>query len=137
MFGGFAPAGLAQFWDYEGHTKRTSVQSSRLLQAPEPFFFRNANILLPGPFAPHSRNFVINSQRELLFPFSVPFWGNHRSETMQAAIDRVMTTYGMLVHLTADQERETRERVARFLQDKGSDERMLAVEGLKYLRLVR
>jgi hypothetical protein len=56
---------------------------------------------------------------------------------MQAAIDRVMTTYGMLVHLTADQERETRERVARFLQDKGSDERMLAVEGLKYLRLVR
>ena len=53
---------------------------------------------------------------------------------MEAAIDRVMTTYGMLVHLTADQERETRERVARFLEGKGSDEHILAIEGLKYLR---
>ena len=53
---------------------------------------------------------------------------------MQAAIERVMTTYGMLVQLTPEQEREARERVSRFLQDKGSDGHMLAVEGLKYLR---
>ena len=53
---------------------------------------------------------------------------------MQAAIDRVMSTYGMLVHLTPDQERETRDRVRRFLRGKGSDERILAVEGLKFLR---
>ena len=53
---------------------------------------------------------------------------------MQSAIERVMTTYGMLVHLTPEQEQEARERVGRFLQDKGTDEHMLAVEGLKYLR---
>ena len=53
---------------------------------------------------------------------------------MQAAIERVMTTYGMMVHLTPEQEQEARERVGRFLQDKGTDEHMLAVEGLKYLR---
>ena len=53
---------------------------------------------------------------------------------MQAAIERVMTTYGMMVHLTPEQEQEARERVERYLQGKGSDEHMLAVEGLKYLR---
>ena len=53
---------------------------------------------------------------------------------MLAAIERVMTTYRMMVQLTPEQEREARERVARFLQGKGSDEHMLAVEGLKYLR---
>jgi hypothetical protein len=45
-----------------------------------------------------------------------------------------MTTYRMMVHLTPDQEQEARERLERFLQDKGSGEHMLAVEGLKYLR---
>ena len=53
---------------------------------------------------------------------------------MQAAIERVMTTYGMIVQLTPEQEQAARERVGRFLQDKGTDEHMLAVEGLKYLR---
>ena len=53
---------------------------------------------------------------------------------MQAAIERVMTTYGMLVQLTPEKEQEARERVASFLQGKGSDEHMLAIEGLKYLR---
>jgi hypothetical protein len=53
---------------------------------------------------------------------------------MQAAIDRVMTTYRMMVHLTPEQEEEAREHVGRFLQGKGTDEHMLAVEGLKYLR---
>jgi hypothetical protein len=41
---------------------------------------------------------------------------------MQAAIERVMTTYGMLVQLTPEQEQDARERVGRFLQDKGTDE---------------
>jgi hypothetical protein len=52
---------------------------------------------------------------------------------MQAAIDRVMQTYGMMVNLTSVQEAEAREKVSNFLKDKGGDEHDLAVEGLKYL----
>ena len=52
---------------------------------------------------------------------------------MQAAIDRVMQTYGMMVNLTAVQEAEAREKVSNFLMDKVGDEHNLAVEGLKYL----
>jgi hypothetical protein len=54
---------------------------------------------------------------------------------MQAAIDRVMHTYGMLVNLTVDQEQDAREKVSRFLASaKTQDENKLAVEGLRYLR---
>jgi hypothetical protein len=52
---------------------------------------------------------------------------------MQAAVDRVMQTYGMMVNLTLGQEAEAREKVSKFLKDKGEDEHNLAVEGLKYL----
>jgi hypothetical protein len=52
---------------------------------------------------------------------------------MQAAIDRVMQTYGVMVNLTPVQEAEARESVSNFLKDKGGDEQKLAVEGLKYL----
>jgi hypothetical protein len=52
---------------------------------------------------------------------------------MQAAVDRVIQTYGMMVNLTPVQEREAREKVSKFLQGKGGDEHTLAVEGLKYL----
>jgi hypothetical protein len=52
---------------------------------------------------------------------------------MQAAIDRVMQTYRMMVNLTPVQEREARENLSRFLKDKGEDEHLLAVEGLKHL----
>jgi len=52
---------------------------------------------------------------------------------MQAAIDRVMQTYGMMVNLTPVQEAEAREKVSNFLKDKGGDEHDLAVESLKYL----
>ena len=52
---------------------------------------------------------------------------------MQAAIDRVMQTYGMMVNLTPGQEAEAREKVSNFLKNKGGDEHDLAVEGLKYL----
>jgi hypothetical protein len=52
---------------------------------------------------------------------------------MQAAIDRVMQTYGLMVNLTPGQEAEAREKVSNFLKDKGGDQHDLAVEGLKYL----
>ena len=52
---------------------------------------------------------------------------------MQAAIDRVMQTYGMMVNLTPGQEAEAREKVSNFLKEKAGDEHNLAVEGLKYL----
>jgi hypothetical protein len=55
-----------------------------------------------------------------------------------AAIDRVMRTYGMIVNLTADQERAVREKVTSHLADKSAtDDNSLAVEGLRYLRSVR
>jgi hypothetical protein len=57
---------------------------------------------------------------------------------MQAAIDRVMQTYTMIVNLSADQERATRQRVADHLAGKPeADEHALAVEGLRYLRSFR
>jgi len=54
---------------------------------------------------------------------------------MQAAIDRVMQTHGLLVNLTAEQEQVAREKVSSFLASAhGDDENKLAVEGLRYLR---
>jgi hypothetical protein len=53
---------------------------------------------------------------------------------MQAAIDRVMHTYGMIVDLTLEEERAAREKVSRFLADaKTDDEHQLAVQGLRCL----
>ena len=52
---------------------------------------------------------------------------------MEAAVERVMQTYGMLVNLTSAQELEARERVSSYLKDKGDDEHKLAVEGLRHL----
>lgn len=54
---------------------------------------------------------------------------------MQAAVDRVMKTYGMIVNLTPDEEKAARERVVSHLANKSeADERVLAIEGLRYLR---
>ena len=64
--------------------------------------------------------------------FSLRFSGEN---AMQTAIDRVMHTYGMLVNLTLEEEREVREKVTTFLATaKTDDENKLAVEGLRYLR---
>ena len=52
---------------------------------------------------------------------------------MQAAIGRVMQTYGVMVNLPPVQEAEAREKVSNFLKDKGGDEHDLAVQGLKCL----
>lgn len=56
----------------------------------------------------------------------------------QAAVDRVMNTYGMLVNLSSAEEKQTRERVVAFLATtKSDDETQLAVEGLRFLRAGR
>jgi hypothetical protein len=57
---------------------------------------------------------------------------------MQAAVDPVMRTYGLMVNLTDDEERAAREKVVSFLAEKPEiDEKALAIEGLRYLRSVR
>ena len=53
---------------------------------------------------------------------------------MQAAIDRVMQTYAMMVDLTPEEEEVTRQKLERHLAGMDADEKALAVEGLRYLR---
>jgi hypothetical protein len=57
---------------------------------------------------------------------------------MQAAIDRVMQTYGMIERLSAEDMRVAREKVSSFLAERpAASEHQLAVEGLRYLRSVK
>ena len=57
---------------------------------------------------------------------------------MQAAVDRVMKAYGMMVSLTEDEQKATRKKVTSYLAKKPkADENSLAIEGLRYLRSVR
>jgi hypothetical protein len=54
---------------------------------------------------------------------------------MLAVVNRVIETYGLLVNLSAEQERVAREDVTQFLAAlKETDEERLAVEGVKFLR---
>ena len=53
---------------------------------------------------------------------------------MQAAIDRVLQTYGLMVNLTAEEEQTTRRRLEKHLAGMQADDNALAVEGLRYLR---
>jgi hypothetical protein len=81
-----------------------------------------------------SADFPPNHPMEQKFPWGVPFWFSGES-VMQAAIDRVMQTYGMLVNLTFEEEQTAREKVSTFLATaKTDDQNKLAVEGLRYLR---
>lgn len=49
-----------------------------------------------------------------------------------------MKIYELMVNLTPDEERATREKVVSYLAEKpDSDENDLAIEGLRYLRSVR
>jgi Mlc titration factor MtfA (ptsG expression regulator) len=57
---------------------------------------------------------------------------------MQAALDRVMQTFTMIVNLTPDEQQSVRAKVTSFLAKKQeASEQELAVEGLRYLRSVR
>ena len=54
---------------------------------------------------------------------------------MEAAVDRVMKTYGMMVNLSQAQEQKVRAKVAKFLKGlTESDEQKLTVEGLRFVR---
>ena len=57
---------------------------------------------------------------------------------MQAAIDRIMQTYGMIVQMTPDQERVVRVKVSNFLGQKPEkDEHKLTIAGLQYVRALK
>jgi hypothetical protein len=57
---------------------------------------------------------------------------------MQAAIDRVMQTFTLIVNLTPYEQQAAREKATSFLAEKPeASEHQLAVEGLRYLRSVR
>jgi hypothetical protein len=53
---------------------------------------------------------------------------------MQSAVDRVMEAYTLMVTLTPDEQKVTRQRLERHLAAMDADEKALAVEGLRYLR---
>ena len=48
---------------------------------------------------------------------------------MQAALDRIMQTYGMIVQMTPNQERIVREKVASFLGQKSEKDEQLMRRG--------
>jgi hypothetical protein len=53
---------------------------------------------------------------------------------MQAAIDRVLETYAMMVNLTTEEEQATRRKLEKHLAEMRADDNALSVEGLRYLR---
>ena len=57
---------------------------------------------------------------------------------MQAAIDRVMQTYGMIVNLTSEEAQAARDKVSSHLAERpDASEQELAVEGLRYLHSMK
>jgi hypothetical protein len=53
---------------------------------------------------------------------------------MERVVERVVRTYGMMVNLSSEEERSTREHVIKFLSGRSEDENVLAVEAIKHLR---
>lgn len=53
---------------------------------------------------------------------------------MQTAIEKVMYAYTLIAHLTPDEVKATRDRLAAHLARMDADENVLAVEGMRYLR---
>ena len=53
---------------------------------------------------------------------------------MQAAIDWVMPAYVLMVTLTPEDQSDARERVQEHLAGTNGDEKVLTVEGLRFLR---
>jgi hypothetical protein len=77
------------------------------------------------------------SLMELLFRRQSCFHYQGES-SMQAALDRIMQTYGMIVQMTPNQERIVREKVASFLGQKSEkDEQKLTIAGLQYVRALK
>jgi hypothetical protein len=62
------------------------------------------------------------SPRELSLPIGSSMFRNNAGEHMQAAVDRVMQTYGMMVNLTPGREAEAGQKVSSFLKEKAGDE---------------
>ena len=56
---------------------------------------------------------------------------------MQAAMDRVMQAYGLMVTLSPEDEADARELVQQHLATLQGDENSLAIEGLRFLREMR
>ena len=50
---------------------------------------------------------------------------------MQSAVDRVMEAYTLMVTLTPEEQKVTRQKLERHLAGMGADEKALAVEGLR------
>ena len=63
------------------------------------------------------------------------------NDFMQAAIERVMQTYGMIKTLSQVEEAEIRGKVSTFLagqqRDIGADEQKLTISGLRFLHNLR
>ena len=53
---------------------------------------------------------------------------------MQAAIDKIMQVYELMVNLKPEQAQEARRRLTLHLQKSNAREQALVVEGLKFLR---
>ena len=53
---------------------------------------------------------------------------------MQTVMDKVMYAYTLIVHLTPEEAKATRDRLAAHLTGMDADENVLAVEGMRYLR---
>jgi hypothetical protein len=53
---------------------------------------------------------------------------------VQAAIDRIMMAYGLMVNLRMEDEAAVRRKLIDHLRLIDGDERVLTVEGLKFLR---
>ena len=55
-----------------------------------------------------------------------------REDKMQAAIDRVMQAFTLMANLTPEEAQATRERLTQYLAGMDTDEKALAVEGLRH-----
>ena len=53
---------------------------------------------------------------------------------MPTPIERVMQAYGLMVTLTAEEEKAARERLEYFLKNRDGNNQELTVQGLQFLR---
>jgi hypothetical protein len=73
---------------------------------------------------------------ELLFPMELGTSQEKGNDYMQAAIERIMQTYGMIKTLSQAEETEIRGKVSAFLAGQrhiGGDEQKLTISGLRFL----